>query len=68
MVGRAVVQSIAAWPPQGQDDPALLLLRYHPPDAEMWLNSPSLVAGLKMLPRADPKRDYQDHVTMGRLS
>ena len=68
MVGRAVDPSIVAWSPQGQDDPALLLLRFDPSSPEPWLNGPSLVAGLKMLPRTDPKRDYQDHVTKGRLS
>lgn len=59
---------VAAWYPEGQDDPTLLLLRFDPSQAEMWLNGSSLVAGLKMLLGADPKQDYQDHVTKGPLA
>lgn len=59
---------VAAWYPAGKDDPTLLLLRFDPAQAEIWLNGSSLVAGLKMLLGRDPKQDYQDHVTKGPLS
>ncbi len=70
---RSVVENlwnpfVAAWYPQGKDDPTLVLLRFDPSQAEMWLNGSSLLAGLKLLLGADPKQDYQDHVTKGPLA
>lgn len=70
---RAMIDSlwnpfVAAWYPEGKDDPSLLLLRFDPSQAEIWLNGSSLLAGLKMLFGADPKADYQDHVTKGPLA
>lgn len=59
---------VAAWYEHGKDDPDLLLLRFDPQRAEIWLNGNSLVAGLKMLLGSDPKRDYQDHKTEGPLT
>lgn len=59
---------VAAWYPEGKDDPTLLLLRFDPSQAEMWLNGSSLLAGLKMLLGADPKQDYKDNVTKGPLT
>lgn len=59
---------VAAWYPEGRDDPSLCLLRFDPAQAEIWLNGSSLVAGLKILLGADPKLDYQDHVTKGPLA
>lgn len=52
---------IAAWF-EGKDDPKLVLLRFDPEHAEIWLNESSLLAGVKMLFGADPKQDYADKV------
>lgn len=59
---------VAAWYEGGKDDPDLLLLRFDPVRAEIWLNGNSLVAGLKMLLGVDPKEDYRDHKTEGPLA
>ena len=59
---------VAAWYEGGKDDPDLLLLRFDPVRAEIWLNGNSLVAGLKMLLGADPKEEYRDHKTEGPLA
>jgi len=53
---------IAAWFEGGKDDPKLMMLRFEPADAEIWLNEHSLVAGLKVLMGRDPKKDYEDKV------
>lgn len=53
---------IAAWYEGGKDDPKLILLRFTPSEAEIWLNEHSLVAGLKLLMGRDPKQDYDDKV------
>lgn len=50
---------IAAWF-NGKDDPKLVLLRFDPEHAEVWLNESSLLAGVKMLFGSDPKQDYKD--------
>ena len=50
---------IAAWF-EGKDDPKLRLLRMDAADAHVWLNENSLLAGVKLLLGADPKRDYAD--------
>jgi general stress protein 26 len=52
----------AAWFEGGKDDPKLQLLRFDPESAQIWLNGNSMVAGIKMLLGADPKKDYQDKV------
>lgn len=52
---------IAAWF-EGKNDPKLVLLRFDPEQAEVWLNESSLWAGVKMLLGRDPKRDAQDKV------
>jgi general stress protein 26 len=52
---------IAAWY-DGKDDPKLVLLRFDPEHAEVWLNESNLVAGVKMLLGADPRKDYRDKV------
>jgi general stress protein 26 len=54
--------SVAAWFEGGQDDPKLALLRLDAERAEIWLESSSLVAGIKMLFGADPKQEYRDNV------
>jgi general stress protein 26 len=53
---------IAAWFEQGKDDPKLALLRLDPERAEIWLDGSSVVAGIKMLLGADPKKEYKENV------
>ena len=53
---------IAAWFEGGKDDPKLALLRLDAERAEIWLDGSSIVAGIKMLFGADPKREYKDNV------
>lgn len=53
---------VAAWFEGGKDDPKVTLLRFDASHAEIWLNESSLLAGVKMLLGADPKKDYQDKV------
>lgn len=50
---------IAAWF-EGKDDPKLRLLRMDAGDAHVWLNENSMLAGIKLLLGADPKRDFRD--------
>ena len=52
---------IAAWF-DGKDDPKLVLLRFDPEHAEVWLNESNVLAGVKMMFGADPKQDYKDKV------
>jgi general stress protein 26 len=59
---------VAAWYEGGKDDPNLLLLRFEPENAQVWLNENSLFAGVKMLLGRDPKRDYRDKVGEVRLN
>lgn len=68
MVDRLWSPFVAAWYEGGKDDPELLLLRFDPRHAEIWLNGNSLVAGLKMLLGVDPKKDVQDQRTEGPLA
>ncbi len=51
---------VAAWYEGGQSDPTLVLLRFDPAGAQIWLDGSSLLAGVKMLLGVDPKRDYED--------
>ena len=44
----------------GKTDPKLLLLRFDPVDAQVWLNDHSLLAGVKLLMGRDPKKEYAD--------
>lgn len=53
---------IAAWFEGGKDDPKLRLLRMDAGEAQVWLNENSLLAGVKLLLGADPKKDYRDKV------
>ncbi len=52
---------IAAWF-DGKDDPKLVLLRFDPEHAEIWLNESNMLAGVKMLFGHDPKKDYEGKV------
>ena len=58
---------MAAWYEGGKDDPKLALLRMDPQQAEIWIDASSLVAGIKMLLGADPKKDYTDKVAKVNL-
>jgi general stress protein 26 len=53
---------VAAWYEGGKTDPNLALLRLDAERAEIWQDASSLVAGIKMLIGADPKKDYRDQV------
>lgn len=53
---------VAAWYEGGKDDPKLVLLRFDPGHAQIWLNENSLFAGVKLLLGTDPKKDYKDKV------
>ena len=53
---------IAAWYEGGKEDPKLVLLRFDAEKAEVWLDASSIVAGIKMLLGADPKKEYRDHM------
>jgi len=55
-------RSVAAWFDKGKEDPKLTLLRFEPDHAEIWLDASSIVAGIKMLLGADPKKAHKDHV------
>lgn len=59
---------IAAWFQGGKDDPTLRLLRFEPAAAEIWLNESSLLAGIRMLLGADPKKEYRNDVAKVRLA
>ena len=53
---------VAAWFEGGKDDPKLVLLRFTPGDAQIWVDASSFVAGIKMFLGIDPKQDYKDKV------
>jgi general stress protein 26 len=58
---------VAAWYEGGKDDPKLALLRLDPDRGEVWLNGSSLVAGIRIMLGADPKRDYKEKVAKMNL-
>jgi general stress protein 26 len=53
---------VAAWFEGGKDDPKLLLLRFDPERAQIWLNENSVFAGIRILLGRDPKQDYKSKV------
>ncbi len=59
---------VAAWFKGGREDPELLLLRFEPRDAQIWLNEHSLLAGVKLLLGRDPKAEYKDKTAQVHLS
>ena len=59
---------VAAWYPGGKDDSNLVLLKMDVGEAKVWLNSNSLVAGIKMLLGVDPKKDNADKVATLNLA
>jgi general stress protein 26 len=58
---------VAAWYEGGKDDPNLALLRFDAAQAEIWENENSLMAGVKMLLGADPKKDAREKVASVNL-
>jgi general stress protein 26 len=62
LIDRLWNRFVAAWYEGGKDDPKLLLLRFEPHQAQIWLNENSMLAGVKLLLGRDPKRDYADKV------
>jgi general stress protein 26 len=67
MIDRLWNSHVAAWYDGGRNDPNIALLRLDPEQAEIWENASSLLAGIKMMFGADPKRDYQDKVARVNL-
>lgn len=59
---------VAAWYEGGKDDPKLALLRFDAERAQIWENEHTLVAGVKLLLGADPKKEYQDKVAEVKLA
>ena len=68
MIDRLWNKWVAAWFEGGKSDPKLLLLRFEPDRAQIWLNENSLFAGVKMLLGADPKKDFADKTAEVRLN
>ena len=62
MIDRLWNRFVAAWYEGGRDDPKLALIRLDPDAAEIWLDSSSVIAGIKMLLGIDPKDDYKNKV------
>lgn len=60
MIERLWNPYVAAWYEGGKDDPKLQLIRFDADHAQVWLNENSLVAGVKLLLGADPKKEYAD--------
>ena len=61
IVDRLWNRFIAAWF-EGKEDPKLLLLRFDPDHAQIWLNENSALAGIRIVLGRDPKKDYQRKV------
>lgn len=62
MIDRLWSPYVDAWFKGGKSDPDLLLLRFEPSSAQIWLNENSLFAGIKLLLGRDPKDEYKDKV------
>ncbi|MGR3758398.1 MAG: pyridoxamine 5'-phosphate oxidase family protein [Tranquillimonas sp.] len=58
---------VAAWYPEGREDPTLTLLRMDLHEAEIWETGSSIVTGVKALMGADLRRDMQDKAAEVRL-
>jgi general stress protein 26 len=59
---------VAAWYEDGKEDPDLVLLRFDAERAEIWVDGSNIIAGIKMLLGADPKKEYADNVAEVSLS
>jgi general stress protein 26 len=53
---------VAAWYEGGKDDPDLVLLRFDPASAEVWLDGSSILAGLKVLLGRKPQQEYSENI------
>ena len=62
MIERLWNPFVAAWYKEGKTDPTLQLLRLEPRRLQVWLNEGSLLAGIKQMFGADPKKDYAGKV------
>jgi|SRR4051794_37257463 general stress protein 26 len=60
MIDRLWNSHVAAWYEGGRNDPNIALLRLDPDQAEIWENASSLLAGIKLMFGADPKKEYRD--------
>lgn len=58
---------VAAWYEGGKDDPKLALLRLDATSAEIWESENSIIAGVKMMLGADPKKDAREKVASIQL-
>jgi general stress protein 26 len=70
---RAVVdslwsESVAAWYPQGKEDPTLALLKFDAQRAEIWRRESSAFTGLRLLFGGAPKKERIGDVAEIRLS
>ena len=68
MIDRLWNPFVAAWFEGGKEDPKLELLRFETDSAQIWLNDSSLLAGVKLLLGADPKKEYADKVAKVQLN
>ncbi len=59
---------VAAWYPDGKDDPNLALLRLEVSDVQIWLNDVGVLSGVKILLGADPKRELAGTEARLRMS
>jgi general stress protein 26 len=53
---------VAAWFEGGRDDPKITLLRLDTESAQLWLNSSSVMAGIKRLFGADRKEEAKQNI------
>lgn len=67
VIDRLWNSDVAAWYEKGKDDPKLILLRLDAERAEIWLDASSIIAGVKMLFGADPRKDYKENVAVVNL-
>jgi len=67
MIDRLWNSYVDAWFEGGKSDPKLVLLRFAPSHAQVWLNDRSFFAGVKLLIGRDPKEEYKDKVADLRL-
>jgi general stress protein 26 len=59
-------QQVAAWYPEGKDDPKLVLFRFDPAEAEIWDAQSSLLASVKSMFGVDPaaESEAEKHATV----
>jgi general stress protein 26 len=67
VIDRLWNRHVAAWYPQGKEDPNLVLLRLEAQEAEIWLHESSLFSGAKLLLGADPRKEYGANTAQVRL-